>query len=219
MHNQKKDNNKFKNKKQPELPENQTVWKSDNQGVKEETFTQTGRRSRDGQPGWRGLVTRRWTGQFHNCINQEDKPGGTTGERDRLSNSAKGNKASKPLTENTCGVVAAGETPSLAGGFTGETHRVLECTQTHPPRNQHQKVPVCLWEVGEMTESCQEPSKQHCSLLDPSPTYSITTQRSGLPHPGEYLRLCLLQWNRCAETKKYDPNERTHHNYRKKTKQ
>ena len=27
----------FKNKKQPELTENQAVWKSDNQGVKEET--------------------------------------------------------------------------------------------------------------------------------------------------------------------------------------
>ena len=26
--------NKFKNKKQPELPENQTIWKSNNQGVK-----------------------------------------------------------------------------------------------------------------------------------------------------------------------------------------
>ena len=29
-----------KNKKQPELPEDRTVWKSDNQGVKEETFIQ-----------------------------------------------------------------------------------------------------------------------------------------------------------------------------------
>ena len=28
----------FKNKKQPELTENRTVWKSDNQGDKEETF-------------------------------------------------------------------------------------------------------------------------------------------------------------------------------------
>ena len=26
---------------------------------------------------------------------------------------------------------AAGETPSLTGEFAGETHRVLECTQTH----------------------------------------------------------------------------------------
>ena len=40
-HNRKKDNNKFKYKKHPELPENQTVWKSDSQGVKEETFIQT----------------------------------------------------------------------------------------------------------------------------------------------------------------------------------
>ena len=41
-HNQNKDNT-FKNKKQPELPENRTVWKPDNQGVKAETLTQTGR--------------------------------------------------------------------------------------------------------------------------------------------------------------------------------
>ena len=41
----------FKNKKQPELTGNQTLWKSDNQGDKEETFIQTGRRGGDGQPG------------------------------------------------------------------------------------------------------------------------------------------------------------------------
>ena len=45
-HNQK--DNKFKNKNQPELPENRTVWKSDNQRVKE-TLIQTGRRGGDGQ--------------------------------------------------------------------------------------------------------------------------------------------------------------------------
>ena len=39
---QPKEGNKFKNKKQPELPENQTVWKPNNQGVNEETFIQTG---------------------------------------------------------------------------------------------------------------------------------------------------------------------------------
>ena len=37
----------FKNKKQPELTENWTVWKSDNQRDTEETFTQTGRRGGD----------------------------------------------------------------------------------------------------------------------------------------------------------------------------
>ena len=46
MHNKKKDNNQFKNNKQPELPENQTARNSDNQGVKE-TFTQTNRRAGD----------------------------------------------------------------------------------------------------------------------------------------------------------------------------
>ena len=33
------------------MTENQTVWKSDNQGVKEDTFIQTGKRGRDQQPG------------------------------------------------------------------------------------------------------------------------------------------------------------------------
>ena len=45
----------FKNKKQPELTENLTVWKSDNQGDKEETFIQIGRRGRDGQLGRKDL--------------------------------------------------------------------------------------------------------------------------------------------------------------------
>ena len=49
----KKDNNQFKNKRQPELPENQTAWISHNQGIKE-TFIQTGRRGRDGEPWQRG---------------------------------------------------------------------------------------------------------------------------------------------------------------------
>ena len=40
------------------MPENQTVWKSNNQGVKEETFIQIGRRGGDGQSGWRGCVAR-----------------------------------------------------------------------------------------------------------------------------------------------------------------
>ena len=55
---QPKDNDKFKNKKQPELTENRTVWKSDNQGDKEETFIQTGRRGGDRQLGWGGLTAR-----------------------------------------------------------------------------------------------------------------------------------------------------------------
>ena len=56
-HNQKKDNNQFGNNKQPEVPENQTALNSDDQGVKE-TFIQTDKRDKDGQPGWRGHMAR-----------------------------------------------------------------------------------------------------------------------------------------------------------------
>ena len=52
-----------------------------------------------------------------------------------------------------------------------------------------------------MTESCQELSKHHCSLSDPSPTNSATTQRYGIPNPSQYLRLHPLLLNRQAETK------------------
>ena len=44
------------------------------------------------------------------------------------------------------------ETPSLTGEITGETHRVLGHTQTHPPGNQHQKGPISLWEARKVTE-------------------------------------------------------------------
>ena len=96
-----------KQKKQPGLPENPTVWKSDNQGVKEETFTQTRRRvETSSQGGERGCVARwRLVDQVvpHSCA---DKSGGTTGEQDRPCKpgfQCRGNKASKPLTEKTCG--------------------------------------------------------------------------------------------------------------------
>ena len=63
------------------------------------------------------------------------------------------NKASKLLTEKPVGVVVVGETPTLTREFIGETHRVLEHTQTHPPRNQHQKGSICLWTLEKVTES------------------------------------------------------------------
>ena len=67
-HNKKKDNDQFKNKEQPEMPEKQTIWKSDNQRVQEETFIQTSRRGTDRQLGQRGCaVRRRWgeRGSWH----------------------------------------------------------------------------------------------------------------------------------------------------------
>ena len=69
---------------------------------------------------------------------------------------------------------AAGDTPSLTGEFIGETHRVIELTQYHPPWNQHQKGPICLWVVEELTESWAGAEQADYSLSDPSPTYSTT---------------------------------------------
>ena len=67
------------------------------------------------------------------------------------------------------GIVAVGETPSLTREFTGETHGVLECTQTHPPRNQHQNSPICLWVAGELTESRQRAKQAALFPLGPLP--------------------------------------------------
>ena len=47
----------IKKKKQPELTENRIVWKSNNQGDKEETFIQTHRRGGDGQLGGENCST------------------------------------------------------------------------------------------------------------------------------------------------------------------
>ena len=67
------------------------------------------------------------------------------------------------------GVVCAGETPSLTGDFAGETHRVLECMQTHPHGNRHQKDPICLWVAEEETESQQRAEQVALFLLEPLP--------------------------------------------------
>ena len=60
-------------------------------------------------------------------------------------------------------VEAAGETPSRTEEIVGETHRVLECTQPHPPGNQHHKGPICLWVAGEVTES--QPGAKQVALF------------------------------------------------------
>ena len=85
-----------------------------------------------------------------------DKQVGTTGEWDGPCNP--GLQCGEIKLQNLSlkipvGVEVAGETPSLTGEFIGETHRVLECTHTHPPKNQHQEGPICLWVAGEVTES------------------------------------------------------------------
>ena len=87
-----------------------------------------------------------------------DKPGETTVEWDRRHNlgfQCREIKLQNLWLKKSVRVEAVGETPSLTGEFTGETHRVLECTQTHPPRNQHQNGPICLWVAVEVAESRQ----------------------------------------------------------------
>ena len=54
------------------------------------------------------------------------------------------------------GIEMVEKNPSLTGELIGETHWVLECTQTHPPSNQHQKGLICLWVAGEVTENRQK---------------------------------------------------------------
>ena len=85
-----------------------------------------------------------------------DKLRRTTGEQDKQCNPGFQCGEIKPQNlwlKKSVGVAAAGETPSLTGEFTGETHRVLGHTQTTHPRNQHQKGPICLWVAEEVTQS------------------------------------------------------------------
>ena len=79
------------------------------------------------------------------------------------------------------GIEAVGETPDLTREFIEETHRVLECTQTHPPRNQCQKGPICLWVVGEVTENGQR--AEQAALLPLRPLPHIVSQCSHVGCP------------------------------------
>ena len=65
------------------------------------------------------------------------------------------------------GVKEAGETLSFTGEFAGETHRVLDCTQNHPPKNQDQKGPNGLWVAAEVTENWPRAEQVALFLLRP----------------------------------------------------
>ena len=81
-----------------------------------------------------------------------------------------GNKVSNYWLKSPVGVeVAAGETPSLTGEFLGETHRGLECTQTHPLRKQHQKGPIWLWVAEGVTENWQRVEQVPLVPIGPLP--------------------------------------------------
>ena len=91
----------------------------------------------------------------HLCV---DISGGTTWKWDRPCNTGFQCREIKPQNlwlKKPLRVEAVGKTPSLTGEFVGETHRILEHTQNHPPRNQHQKGTICLWVAAEVTGSWQ----------------------------------------------------------------
>ena len=105
-------------------------------------------------------------------INQEEQLGSKTDPQPRVP--AQETKASKLFwLKKPVGIAAVRKTPSLTGVFIGETHRVLERTQTHPPthppRNQHQKGPICLWVSEEVTESLPRAEQAALFPLRPLP--------------------------------------------------
>ena len=85
-----------------------------------------------------------WSRWSHICmqINQEKQLGSETDHTTQGSNAGKEILKTSGWKKSVR-VEVVGETPSLTGEFVGKTHRVLEHTQNHPPRNQHLQGPVC----------------------------------------------------------------------------
>ena len=102
--------------------------------------------SRGGEDSWQGSDWQSWWS--HLCM--QNNWGARQTSQPRVP--VRGNKASKPLTENTRLVEVAGETSSLTAEFTGVTHRVIEGTQTPIWESAHNG-PICLWVAEEVTES------------------------------------------------------------------
>ena len=82
-------------------------------------------------------------------------------------------------------------------------HRVLECTQTHPPGNQHLKRHNSL--VGS-EGSVRKWDKSQASGIVPSPTPPPQTAPQHSKEQIPKSSPIRLQCNMCTETKKYGPN-------------
>ena len=115
---------------------------------------------------------RRWMVEQVVPYSHADKPGETTGKQEGLHN---------PWLQH--GEINTGG--GCSARRNSRPHRRV-CWRdpqgprmyTNPPGNQHQKGPVC-GQRGKWLKTVREWSKHHCSFLDPSPTYSITTQHVG----------------------------------------
>ena len=77
-------------------------------------------------------------------------------------------------------------------------------TYTRPPTGKSAPEGPNLLVAGGGSESKPPQRAKQVALLPlrALPTYSVRAQVRGLPHPGEYLKLCSLQCNRHTETKK-----------------
>ena len=151
--------------------------------------------------GGQGGSWQTWRPHILVQINQEEQGGSETAQP-RVPE--QGNKAWNLWLKTPVGVeVSVGETPSLTGEFFGETHRVLELAQTHPLGNQHKKVPVGLWVVGEVTESLQR--AEQGSLFHFRPLSHIQRQNAApwVAPPWRTPKLCPLLRNRPTMMKKW----------------
>ena len=104
------------------------LWKSDNQGVKEETFIQPGRWGRE--DSWQGGNWR--MGWLHICVQITRKNNLGARQIVQTRSVGWGNKASKPL------VVKAQE--GCCGGRNSQSHRRVHWINQQPPTT-HTKPP------------------------------------------------------------------------------
>ena len=83
-----------------------------------------------------------------------DKPGAAAGERYRPHNPRfwQGNKASKPLASEVCGGCSSRINFQPHGRVHWRDPQSPRACTNHPPGNQHQRGPICLWVAGKVSE-------------------------------------------------------------------
>ena len=132
---------------------------------------------------------------------------------------APGNKASKSLTEKTCGNCSSRRNSQPHRRVCWRDPQGPSMNMNPPTQESAPEGPNLL--VGSRGSE-RKLAKGQASTIVPSlaPPPHTATQRSNsvLPCPGEYLRICPLEGNRCTKTKKYDPNQRTDQNPQNRTK-
>ena len=94
---------------------------------------------------------------------------------------AQGNKSSKPLTEKICGGCDSGRNSYPHRRVLWRDPQGPIMYTNHPPGNQHQKGPICLWVAGEVTESQPRAEQEALFPLGPLPKFSATTQQVSCP--------------------------------------